>query len=164
MDDMYSGFDNAAEYGNLVPARNGTASRLLTGHVNAALAQGRLGTGTGRGPHPTGLRTGTGGTAEGKRPVTAVKAAGYVSSKSATGRGESSNSGFLSRTKMPSLAEVCKASEMDVHALLEEAADLLQQGQANQGMIPSFAVQPHSRKKNILQDYSVQVTMLPRGH
>lgn len=135
VEDVYSGFDNSVEHVDHTLARTGTAKRLLTGHGSTTLPHGRLGTGTSRGPHPTGLRTGTGGgTAEGRRPVTAVKAAGYVSSRSPTWRAGASSSGFLSRTKTPSLSEICKALEVEVHALMEEAADLLWQGRADQGV------------------------------
>lgn len=143
MDDVYSGFHVTTGHVDASLARTVTASRMT--NLGGTAIAGRLGTSTGRGPLPTGRLTATAGTVEGKRPVTAVKAAGYVSSKSTVWRGGSGSSGFLPRAQTPSPAEVCQATEVEVHGLMEEAADLLRQKQAHQGkdLVNSVSISEH---------------------
>eukprot|EP00892_Ulva_mutabilis_P007543 jgi/Ulvmu1/5160/UM021_0177.1 len=131
--DLYSGFDVAGV--DLLSSGRVTQARRTTSRNGSAIAHGFVGTGVGRTPLGTGMRSGTGNVAaaDGRRPVTAVKAAGYTSTKSPSWREAIGGGGFSSRTRMPSPQEICKEIEMEVHAMIEDAADLLQQGQSQQG-------------------------------
>lgn len=135
--DLYSGYDGVCTNSDQTPADHVTQTHLMTGPGGMTAANGRVGTGKGRLSSLTGTRVGTGAgvAVDGRRPVTAVTAAGYTSCKSPPWRSGSGGAGLFSHTRMSSPMEVCKALEIEVHASIEEAAELLQQGLSHQGTV-----------------------------
>jgi hypothetical protein len=149
-DDLYSGYDDANSPLSGVSSpvqpvqaagptgRMGTPSRTGTGRVGTA---GRLRSAVPRGP--TGYAPGTArkpgtalhmGTAalgdDGARPMTAVKAAGYVGATKPASRGASRGD-----ARGPSDAERCKKMEAEVHELIEAAAILMHDKKGQEGIL-----------------------------
>jgi hypothetical protein len=151
-EDLYSGYDDASSplSGTSSPVqrlqqaptpagRTSTASRTGTGRVTTA---GRLRSAVSRGPlggtpgtarkTGTGLRAGTAGLIkDGARPMTAVKAAGYVGPNSSPSHGGSR----AETAHGPSDAERCKKMQAEVHELIEAAATLMHAGKAQEGTL-----------------------------
>jgi hypothetical protein len=134
-DDIYAGFDDSSsplsETTGPSPVRDVGSTRglITTSRSSSALRTGRLGTAVTRSPLTANV---FGGGEEAGRPVTAVKGAGYVGTNSVQGRNQRSG-GLLSRHKDLSPSEQITALEVQVHELLEAAADSLKQGQLDEG-------------------------------
>ena len=144
-EDLYSGYEDENHASNGFTGLGVVASVLRGGTPSPTrlYTAARLNTASGRSPiaiAPTGtfgipgtaLRMGTAmGGAEAARPMTAVKGAGYSSSKASGGSRSSTTP--LERPKGPSPAEQCRKLERDVHELIEEAAALADGGDYSEG-------------------------------
>jgi hypothetical protein len=111
----------------------GTGRVSTAGRLRSAVSRGPLGgtPGTARKPG-TGLRAGTAGRInDGARPMTAVKAAGYVGPNCSPSPGVSR----AGTTQGPSDAERCTKMQAEVHELIEAAATLMHARKAQEGTL-----------------------------